>query len=93
MGRPRVFADFNNTEPKRRLRLNCIGTIEDLARQRITLRDGQQLTLSGDELEAVGTVEYSAEEGLWVANIDWNAIREETASAPVAGEQPDKSAA
>ena len=33
----RIFADFNNADENGRLRLNCTGTIEDLARQKIEL--------------------------------------------------------
>jgi hypothetical protein len=44
MDKPRVFADFHNADAQGRLRLNCTGTIEDLARQKIWLRDGQELT-------------------------------------------------
>jgi len=75
MRRARVFADFHNADPQGRLRLNCIGTLEDLARQQITLRDGQLLTLYSEELEADGLVRHSVEENVWVALIDWNAIR------------------
>ena len=75
MYRARVFADFHNADPQGRLRLNCIGTVEDLARQQITLRDGQLLTLYSEDLEADGLVGYSTEENVWVALIDWNAIR------------------
>jgi hypothetical protein len=75
MDRPRVFADFHNADAQGRLRLNCIGTVEDLARQQITLQDGQLLTLYSEDLEVDGQVEYSTEENVWVALIDWNAIR------------------
>ncbi|NET56029.1 MAG: hypothetical protein F6K47_07610 [Symploca sp. SIO2E6] len=73
---PKVFADFHNADVQGRLRLNCLGTIEDLARQGIELQDGQLLTFYGDELELEGIVQYSPEENVWVAVIDWNAIRE-----------------
>jgi hypothetical protein len=76
MKMPRVFADFHNADVQGRLRLNCIGTVEDLARQNIELQDGQLLTLYSEDLEADGIVQYSSEENLWVAAIDWNAIRE-----------------
>jgi len=93
MDKPRVFADFNNADSKGRLRLNCIGTIEDLGRQRVALRDGQQLTLVSESLEADGEVKFSPEEGLWVAVIDWDAIRDVKAEPPGTGEQAEKSAA
>lgn len=76
MKKSRVFADFHNADSKGRLRLNCAGTLSDLACQKITLRDSQHLILYSEELEVDGIVQYSDEEGLWVAIIDWNAIRE-----------------
>jgi hypothetical protein len=35
MNHPKVFADFHNADVHGRLRLNCIGTVEDLAQQQI----------------------------------------------------------
>lgn len=72
----KVFADFHNADGQGRLRLNCIGTVEDLARQNIELQDGQLLTLYSEDLEVEGVVQFSGEENLWVAAIDWNAIQE-----------------
>jgi len=75
MNRPRIFADFHNADAQGRLRLNCIGTIEDLSRQRIELQNGQLLTLYSEELEVDGAVQYSEAEKVWVATIDWDQIR------------------
>ncbi|WP_254449450.1 hypothetical protein [Anabaena sp. UHCC 0253] len=72
----RVFADFNNADEEERLRLNCIGTIEDLARQKIELQDGQKLTFYSEDLEIEGIVKHSPEENIWVAVIDWDNIRQ-----------------
>ncbi|MFB2896492.1 hypothetical protein ACE1CI_26570 [Aerosakkonemataceae cyanobacterium BLCC-F50] len=76
MSHPKIFADFHNADAQGRLRLNCVGTIEDLSRQNIKLQNGQLLTLYSEELEADGVVQYSEEENLWVALIDWQVIRE-----------------
>jgi hypothetical protein len=76
MGKPRVFADFHNADAQGRLRLNCTGSAEDLARQRVVLQDGLELTLYSEDLEVEGLVRYSTEEDLWVAVIDWKAIRD-----------------
>jgi len=78
MNKSRVFADFHNADAQGRLRLNCIGTVEDLGRQQISLRDGQPLILYSEDLEVEGVVRFSEEENLWVAEIDWDAIREVT---------------
>jgi hypothetical protein len=84
MVKPKVYADFHNADSQGRLRLNCAGTLEDLARQHINLREGLSLTLYADDLDgrgqpaellADGTVSFSAEEQCWVAAIDWGAIR------------------
>ncbi|MCY3743106.1 MAG: hypothetical protein OXH00_18975 [Candidatus Poribacteria bacterium] len=76
MKKSRVFADFHNADMKGRLRLNCAGTLTDLACQKIALRDSQRLVFYSEELEVDGIVQYSDEENLWVAVIDWNSIRE-----------------
>jgi len=76
MNSPKVFADFHNADAQGRLRLNCIGTVEDLAQQQIVLRDGLPLTLYSEELEVEGVVQYSTDENVWVAVINWSAIRD-----------------
>ncbi len=76
MSYPRIFADFHNADEQGRLRLNCVGTIEDLSRQNIKLQDGQLLTLYSEELEVDGGVQYSEAESIWVAAIDWKQIRQ-----------------
>jgi hypothetical protein len=76
MSHPKVFADFHNADAQGRLRLNCIGTVEDLAQQQIVLRDGLPLMFYSEELEVEGVVQYSTDENVWVAVIDWRAIRD-----------------
>ena len=75
MKKLRVFADFHNADVQGRLRLNCIGTVEDLARQNIELHNGQLLTFYSEELEVEGIVQYSSEENIWVAVIDWDLVK------------------
>lgn len=72
---PRVFVDFNNADRQGRVRLNCVGTVNDLNRLGIVLREGTQMLLACIELATEGTATYSAEEGLWVARVDWDRIR------------------
>jgi len=76
MNNPKVFVDFHNADKQGRLRLNCVGTVEDLAQQQIVLKDGLALTLYSEELEVEGVVEYSTDERVWVAVIDWSAIKD-----------------
>ena len=83
MVKPKIYADFHNADAQGRLRLTCIGTIEDLAEQQVELRAGLLLTLYADDLDdkgqldellVDGVVSFSEEEHCWVAVIDWNAI-------------------
>jgi hypothetical protein len=73
---PRIFVDFNSCDGQGRVRLNCVGTLKDLSRLGVILREGIEMLLSSYELEADGVATYSQEEGLWVAKFDWNRIRE-----------------
>jgi len=83
MAAPKVYADFHNADARGRIRLNCAGTGEDLARHDIRLSEGLRLTLYADDLDADGrldelladgVVSFSKEEQCWVAAIDWSAI-------------------
>jgi hypothetical protein len=76
MNNPKIFADFQNADSQGRLRLSCIGIIEDLSRQGTKLIDGQNLLIYSEELEVDAVVGYSDEEKIWVAAIDWDKIRE-----------------
>jgi hypothetical protein len=76
MNMSRIFVDFHNADEQGRLRLNCIGTIEDLSRQHAELENGQRLTLYGEDLEVDGVVQFSEDEKIWVVAIDWNQIRQ-----------------
>jgi hypothetical protein len=75
MAIPLIFVDFMNADPEGRVRLSSVGTVEDLARLGVRLENGLHLTLHDEELEADGEVVYSADEKIWVAKIDWKAIR------------------
>src|SRR5208337_1834613 len=72
MTKPLIYADFINADPVGRLRLNCIGTIQDLARLGVRLQEGLKVSLHDEEMEAEGEVHYSGEERIWVAKIDGN---------------------
>jgi hypothetical protein len=57
MEKSKVFVDFHNADVQGRLRLNCTGTIEDLAHQKIWLQNGQEITLYSEDLEVDGIVQ------------------------------------
>jgi hypothetical protein len=83
MVKPKVYADFHNADINGRLRLDCVGTTEDLTALGIVLQEGMQLSLYADDLDAKGqpdellvdgVVTFSETEQCWVAVIDWDAI-------------------
>jgi hypothetical protein len=76
MALPSVTADFNNADLLGRVRLSTVGSLESLARSGLRLVDGLTIRVHDDELEADGVVRFSTEEGIWVAAIDWGAIRQ-----------------
>ena len=81
MAVPSIFADFMNADTQGRVRLNCIGSTRDLSRLGVRLVDGLRIIVTDDELEADGEVVYSTDEHIWVAKIDWSAIRRLAAPA------------
>ena len=66
-----VYVDFHNTDSTGRVRLNTIGSIQDLSQQGIILRDGLALRLYCEEFEVSGVVEFSKDEHIWTARFDW----------------------
>ena len=75
MDKHKIFADFHNADEQGRLRLTCLGTVENAARLGIRFHEGMTLVLSDEEVEVEGTVAWNAEKNRWVAAIDWDAIR------------------
>jgi hypothetical protein len=101
---PKIYADFHNADTQGRVRLTCVGTMEDLSQQQIELRQGLVLTLYSDDLDdkgqldellVDGVVSYSDEEQCWVAAIDWAAIHHasDSQSASANGENHASSSA
>ncbi len=91
---PRIYADFQNADALGRVRLNTAGTLHDLSRLRVQLREGLELTIYSDdadeaghsiELVVGGIATYSTAENCWLAVIDWETIRHESA-VPAAAE-------
>lgn len=84
---PLVYADLNNADAAGRVRLNTVGTVEDLCRQQLVLTEGLRLTLYTDDGEAAdglrinAIVTKSAEDSAWVAIVDWTAIQKSPTGA------------
>jgi hypothetical protein len=84
MVKPKIYVDFHNADSQGRIRLNCVGTLEDLAQQQVQLHEGLALGLYSDDLDSAGQLNellvdgiatFSQDEHCWVATIDWAAIR------------------
>ncbi len=68
--------DFHNADSLGRVRLNTNGTLKDINRLKITMQPGLTLELNDqDSLTTFGVVEYSEEEKIWVAKINWSDLR------------------
>lgn len=79
----KLFADFNNADFKGRIRLNTLGTISSLKYHGIELKDGLNVLLDDeDSLRVSGTVQFSKEENIWVAEISWDDIKQYGSSFP-----------
>lgn len=86
--KPRIYADFHNADAQGRVRLNCEGTLADLADQGLELHEGLSVTLYDDDgsdgkpasLTVDGLVSYSSDEQLYVAAVDWSALQREGVS-------------
>ena len=74
--KPVISADFNSADPKGRLRLNLVGSMRDLETLGERVREGLEVIVRDEGLWAEGALERSQEEGIWVAVIDWDEIRD-----------------
>jgi hypothetical protein len=72
---PMIFADFNDNDPDKHVRLTSDATRQDLARLGLDFAEGDRYVLSDGELWVEGTLVFSRE-GVWAAEIDWDAIKE-----------------
>ena len=72
---PIIFVDLNNTDIHKRVRLNTVGALHDIETKGIILVDGLELLLDdGEEFIVKGKSEFSKDENIWVAIINWNLL-------------------
>ena len=98
MGDPRIYADFNKLDDDNRLKLTCAGTYADLLRFGIQLQEGMTLTFYMDDADdegrpddilLEGVVHYNTQEKCWVAEANWEALRNASDKAePVENSRP-----
>lgn len=84
MTTPQIYADYGNADLLGRVRLNCVGSLEDLSEQGIELREGLHLVLYADDVDergepaqlvTEGVISFSKEEHCWVATVDWSRMQ------------------
>jgi len=75
------------TDDERRVLLTTRGTLEDLAKNQIQLRDGLVLSVYTDDaddngnpdcLVGEGVVQYDDAASRWVLRLDWNSLKHES---------------
>jgi len=72
----KIFADFNNADGEGRVRLNTSGTLNDLENNNVKLETGLEILLDdNDGLTAIGIVQFSETESIWIAIVDWNKLK------------------
>jgi hypothetical protein len=64
-----IYADFNNMDSDGNLRLNTVGTIADLKKYSIELKEGLRLRVADGDLMAEIIARAPAEEGVWRGQI------------------------
>jgi hypothetical protein len=79
-----IYADFMKMDYSGRLNLMTLGTFRDLKEKGIDLRPGLHICFynededsdgKSDNLVVEGIVDYDPENKIWVAEIDWDAIK------------------
>jgi hypothetical protein len=79
-----VYADFMKHDYENRLVLTCLGTFKDLKKHNIELKSGLHLVFynededsngNRDDLVVEGIVSYDEINKRWVAEIDWDDIK------------------
>lgn len=84
---PKIYVDLLKVDSLRRVKLTAMGTLADLRRHAIELRQGMTLRLYTDDLDAAGKRDDLVVDGIahfdevtdsWVAIVDWDKIRHES---------------
>lgn len=79
----KIIVDFHNTDIKGRVRLNLDCTKEYFKNNSTVLIEGKEIILDDDdELFTIGIIKYSDDEDIWVAEVDWDNIKNKNPSKP-----------
>ncbi|HEY9242578.1 MAG TPA: hypothetical protein VIP48_11380 [Streptosporangiaceae bacterium] len=69
----RIYADFQNTDRRGRIRLNTVGSQLDLEGEQVELAEGMELVVYSEDLEAHGVARV-LDEGGWGVEINWSEV-------------------
>lgn len=69
-----IRVDFHNFDSDKFVRLNTMGAIEDLSRQKIILSDGLKIYVTDGEIVLLSTVRKPGSEGQWRVEVDWKEV-------------------
>jgi hypothetical protein len=75
-----IFADFGNADEDGAIRLITDGTKADIERLNLRLAEGQQIWLTDNDVEVVGTLTFR--DGMWVATPGANGYKDVAEDAP-----------
>ena len=82
--KPRIYHDLMKVDRDGRIKLVLQGTVDDLRKQNVVLKDGLELTFYSDdandagerdELRVDGTVQFNRDENCWVAKLHDESFR------------------
>ena len=73
---PSIYVDFQNADASGCVRLNTEGSLRDLAALPDGPSDGLMVQLEAEDLRASGVLRFSADEQIWVAELDWSQIED-----------------
>lgn len=72
---PRIYADFNNQNSSGFPRLNTIGSLESINRLPASLEAGQEVLLFEEEFEVIATIQFDANDDVWIGIPRWDTIK------------------
>ena len=71
-----IFVDFNNRDAKGRVRLITNGSIKSIKDGNIKLVEGKRVQITDEELQTIGTLRFSEDEKIWVAEFHFNELKD-----------------
>ena len=71
-----IYVDFSNADADGFVRLNCSGTLRDVAASGLSFFEGMEILVHDGEIQTTGTVRKANYEGAWLLEVNWREILE-----------------